>query len=372
MKIGIDVSLLSSQYDGIGVYIYNSLEYLGENSSEHEFYLYSNLPLFRVPELNDRFHLRIDNKPGHLAWLLTTLPKRIAADKLDAFWQPNFILPFRVKGVKNVVTIHDLSAYAYTEFSSTKANITHRLLLGPTCRKAHKILAISNNCKNEIVKYLKVPPEKITTIYNGKKMFDDTPADPEKSQSYLEQISTSKGEYLLFVGTMSPRKNDVVLVKGYFDYRRRGGTKKLVLAGSFAEKSLPVKEMIEASEYREDIMCLGFVSDEEKKILYYNAAMLLYPSRLEGFGFPLLEGMQARIPVITANVSCMPEIAEDAALYLNNIDDPSELADRIFEAEALTPERREKMIAKGLARVEFFDGLDYRKQTLEAIQDTCK
>lgn len=372
MKIGIDVSLLSSQYDGIGVYIYNTLDYLSKNDEENEFYLYSNLPLARVPELNSRFHLRIDNAHGHLKWLLTKLPKRIADDRLDAFWQPNFILPFRVKGVKNVVTIHDLSAYAYTEFSSTKANITHRLLLGPTCRKADKILAISNNCKNEIIKYLKVKPEKISTIYNGKKMFDDTPVDPEKSKSYLEQIGTCKGEYLLFVGTMSPRKNDVVLVNAYFDYRRRGGTKKLVLAGSFAEKSLPVKDMIQASAYSEDILCLGFVSDEEKKILYYNAAMLLYPSRLEGFGFPLLEGMQAQIPVITANVSCMPEIAEDAALYLNNIDDASELADRIFQAQELTAEQRAQMIAKGLSRVEFFDSLDYRKQTLEAIKGCCQ
>lgn len=371
MKIGIDISLLSSQYDGIGVYIYNSLLYLNENS-EDEFYLYSNLPLFRVPALNERFHLRIDNKPGHLVWLLTVLPKRMAADQLDAFWQPNFILPFKVKGVKNIVTIHDLSAYAYTEFSSTKANITHRLLLGPTCKKADKILAISKTCKNEIIKYLKVPAGKIATIYNGKKMFDDTPVDPEESRDYLGKIGTAVGEYLLFVGTMSPRKNDVVLVNGYFDYRSRGGTKKLVLAGSFAEKSMPVKEMIEASAYSKDVLRLGFVSDEEKKILYYNAAMLLYPSRLEGFGFPLLEAMQAQIPVITANISCMPEIAEDAALYLNNIDDPGELADRIFEAEAMPDERRQEMIAKGLARVAFFDGLDYRKQTLEAIRETCK
>lgn len=370
MRIGIDVSLLSGQYDGIGIYIFNQLVYLHENNDDNEYYLYSNLPLVNLPKLDDRFYLRVDNLSGHLIWLLRHLPQKLKNDKIDVFWQPNFIFPHRIKGMKNIVTIHDLSAYAYTEFSSTKANITHRLLLKPTCKKADKILAISNNCKSEIIRYLSADADKIITIYNGKKLLSGCPTDENEISNCLKQYNIKKNEYLLFVGTLSPRKNDEVIVNAYFNYLKRGGTKKLVIAGNIAAKSTHIKDLISNSEYKENIILTGYITDKEKDIFYYNAFLSLYPSRLEGFGFPLLEAMQARIPVITSNTSCMPEIAQDAAVYLNNIDDYIELADRIFDVENMTELQREELIKKGLKRVEFFEGIDYRKKTLEAIEST--
>ena len=371
MRIGIDVNPLGIASDTMGAYIYNVLLYLQRSNEENEYFLYSNIPLARELELDARFHMRIENSGGHLKWLLTTLPKRMAEDKLDVFWQPSFILPRSARGVKTVITVHDMAAYAYG-YSSPKANITHKLLLKPSCKRAQKVIAISQACKEDIVRYMGIDPGKIQVVYNGIKMFDDAPIPVETAEACMQKYGIRKEDYLLFVGTLSPRKNDRVIVEGYFAYRKRGGTKKLVLAGNIAEKSLPVKEMIQQSAYRDDIILTGYISETEKKILYYQAAMLLYPSRLEGFGFPLLEAMQARIPVITANVSCMPEIAQDAALYLNNIDDPAELAERIFDAEALTPEEKQTLTERGLARVAFFSREDARKKTLEAIERTVR
>lgn len=371
MRIGIDVNPLGVASDTMGAYIYNVLLYLCQSKDENEYFLYSNIPLARELELDERFHMRIENSGGHLKWLLTTLPKRMAQDRLDVFWQPSFILPRSARDVKTVVTVHDMAAYAYG-YSSPKANITHKLLLKPSCKRAQKVIAISQSCKDDIIRYMGIDSEKIQVVYNGIKMFDDSPIPKEAAEACMKKYSIRQGEYLLFVGTLSPRKNDRVIVEGYFAYRKQGGTKKLVLAGNIAEKSLPVKEMIEQSEYRDDIILTGYISEADKKILYYHTAMLLYPSRLEGFGFPLLEAMQAKIPVITANVSCMPEIARDAALYLNNIDDSSELADRIFQAEALTPEEKQILTEKGLARVAFFSQEDARKKTLEAIESTVR
>lgn len=369
MRIGIDVNPLGVDSDTMGAYIYNVLVYLCQSKDDNEYFLYSNIPLARELELDARFHMRIENSGGHLKWLLTTLPKRMVQDRLDVFWQPSFILPRSPRSVKTVVTVHDMAAYAHG-YSSPKANITHKLFLKLSCKHAQKVIAISQACKEDIIRYMSIDPQKIQVVYNGIKMFDDAPIPEEAADACMEKYEIRRGEYLLFVGTLSPRKNDRVIVEGYFEYRKQGGTKKLVLAGNIAEKSLPVKEMIAQSEYREDIVLTGYISEAEKKILYYNTAMLLYPSRLEGFGFPLLEAMQARVPVITANVSCMPEIAGDAALYLNNIDDPSELATRIFQAEALTPEEKQSLTEKGLARVAFFSREDARKKTLEAIEST--
>lgn len=369
MRIGIDVSLLSSQYDGIGTYIYNQLVYFHESDEKNQYFLYSNLPLVKDVPQDERFIMRTENHRGHLRWLLTVLPSRIRKDKIDVFWQPNFIFPYRISGTKSVVTVHDLSAYSYTEFSSVKANITHKLLLKPTCHKADRILAISNACKEEIIKCLQVDAGKITTIYNGKKMFSEEPLEAENMEC-LKKYKLEKNGYLLFVGTLSPRKNDEVIANAYLAYRQHGGKKKIVFAGSVAEKSRLIKEKLECCAYSEDIVFTGYVTDAEKQALYYQAAMLLYPSRLEGFGLPLLEAMQAKIPVITAAVSSMPEIAQDAAIYLNNIDDAKELAQRIFQVEQLSQEERQQLIEKGLARVAYFDKMDYRKLTLEAIQKT--
>lgn len=368
MRIGIDISVLCDKWDGIGIYVYEQLKYIERTDKENEFFLYADRPLATELQLGDRFHICVDNGSNHLIWLLTRLPKYAKRDRIDVFWQPNFILPFRIPGMRNVVSVHDMSAFAYSEYASTKTNIVHKLFLKPTCRKADKILAISQDCASEIEKYLRVEPSKIQAIYIGKKMFEDgLDATDEQRAECLRKFGIQERDYLLFVGTLSPRKNAEVIVKGYLEYRKTGGTKKLLLAGNIAAKSENIRTLIAESNFGKDIVLGGYISDLDKRILYYHAALLLFPSRLEGFGFPLLEGMQAGIPVITSNVSCMPEIAQDAAVYLQDIDSWQELAQRIVEVENMDADRRARMIARGYERVEYFDQLNYRKRTLEAI-----
>lgn len=106
---------------------------------------------------------------------------------------------------------------------------------------------------------------------------------------------------------------------------------------------------------------------KKREILYYNASMLLFPSRIEGFGFPLLEAMQAQIPVITSNCSCMPEIAKDAAIYLNNIDNSKEMSECIFEVERMDDTTRYTIIRSGLRRVEYFDAMNYSQLVLDVL-----
>lgn len=238
---------------------------------------------------------------------------------------------------------------------------------------ADKILAISQNGAEEIVKNLKNTDSKIQTIYIGKKMFKNgLDATQDECDSCLNKYSVTLGNYLLFVGTLSPRKNADVIIKGYIEYREQGGQKKIVLAGNIADKSKNVRKFIEDSSFKDDIILTGYVSEKEKRILYYHAAMMLFPSRLEGFGFPLLEAMQAGIPVITSNVSCMPEIAKDAAVYMNNIDDCNELTECIFEVEKMSVSQKLELMGEGLNRVAFFEGQNFPKDTLQAIKSATR
>lgn len=368
MRIGIDISVLCNQWDGIGVYTMNVLKYIAQYSTEDEVYLYADRELAVDLKLGKRFHLCIDNGSNHLLWLLTKLPKYARRDHLDVFWQPNFILPFRIKGMRNIVTVHDMSAYSYSGYASTKTNITHKLFLKPTCNKADLILAISHNGAEEIIKCFPKVQNKVRTIYIGKRMFENgLDVSREDSAECLDHFGVNQGDYLLFVGTLSPRKNAAIIVNGYLQYRKQGGKKKLVLAGSIATKCKGLKKIIAESDYSKDVVVAGYISDKQKRVLYYHAAMLLFPSRLEGFGFPILEAMQAEIPVITSNVSCLPEIARDAALYLNNIDSVDEMAQCIFNVEKMDSVERQKMISRGKERVEYFDEMNYPKQVWKTL-----
>jgi len=184
----------------------------------------------------------------------------------------------------------------------------------------------------------------------------------------LNKYRINKNEYILFVGTLSPRKNDMVMIKAYIEYKKRGGQKKLVLAGNVASKSESVRRLVFSSDYKEDIILSGYITEKEKRIFYYNAAMLLFPSRLEGFGFPLLEAMQAEIPVITSKASCMPEIAKDAAIYLNDIDNEKELCECILKVESLSQEEKRDIIKRGMQRVAFFDTQNFEKSTYHVMK----
>jgi len=371
MNIGIDVSLLSNEWDGIGTYILSELKYIANENTNDIFYLYSNKPVIIDLNISRNFIVREDNTNGHLKWLLTKLKKHLIEDKIDVFWQPNFLLPYRIKGMKLIVTVHDLSGYAYMEFASMKNNIAHRLFLKRTCKCADRILAISKSCMEDIEKYLRIPSHKIKVIYNGMKMFNEEFVKAINFEEVISKYELLKKEYLLFVGTLSPRKNDKVMVDAYIKYRDNGGKRKLVLAGGIAKNSTDTVKFIKRCKYANDIILTGYIDEKTKIALYYCAKLVLYPSRLEGFGLPLLEAMQAEVPVITSKVSCMPEIAMDAAIYLNNIDDSSELAKRIFEVENMDYSEERRLIENGKRRVAYFDSLDYRKKTLEEIRKIC-
>lgn len=368
MRIGIDISSLCNQWDGIGTYTLDVIRYIVSHSSEDEYFLYAKRGILTELDLDKRFHLHTDNEKSHLFWLLTHLPRYAKRDRLDVLWQPNYILPFRVRGMRNVVTVHDMSAYAYREFASVATNITQKVFLKRTCKLADTILAISRNGAADMEKYIPEAKGKTEIIYNGKRLFkNDLDASEQECNNCLKKYGIEKNEYLLFVGTLSPRKNAEVIIKGYFNYRDQGGTKKLVLAGKIAPTCEHIRYLIEESKYREDIVVAGYISELEKRIFYYHASMLLFPSRLEGFGFPLLEAMQAQIPVITSNCSCMPEIAGDAAVYINDINSPNELSTRIFDVEKMDEELKALLIKRGLERVRYFDEMNYPKRTLQEL-----
>lgn len=375
VKIGIDISILCNKCDGIGFYTVKVLETL-EKYTEHEFYLYSNHPVKLNLELNENFILRSSNKQRHINWLLFELQKDIERDEIDVFWQPNYLLPFKLKKTKQIITVHDLSGYLCPRYVDKKTIIKQRLLLKKSCKFADLIITDSEFSKKEIEEHLCKQENKINTVYLS--LINTSSNNIEYADNSSKNIellfntnNIENGEFFLFVGTLAPRKNDKVMIDAFKRYMDLGGKKKFVVAGSVSKKSQNLVNQIE-QKYKERIVFLGYVDEIVKREIYKKSFCVLYPSRLEGFGIPILEAMSYSKPVITCNNSSLPEVAGKAGLYMNNIDDDKELCELMFEIENMSNINIMEMKSQGIKQVEYFENLDFPQVITNFLLETYR
>lgn len=348
MRIGIDARTLSYEHTGIPIFVHDVLQYWSEYKKDDEYYLYSNRDLNVDFELGDNWHIVIDKHRFGGIWVQTRLRRLIKRDKIEAFWEPMNFLPARIKGVSYYVTVHDLAVYLFPKFGAVTDSILERLLLKKSCKRADKIIAISESTKRDIATHLGIQDEKIEVIYNGDSPYKNKAVSysEDTGKEILSKWNLIKREYLLFVGTIEPRKNVGTIVAAYEQLRDTGEyTGKLVIAGKQGWKCTKIIEAIENNKYRDDIVVTGYISEAEKECLYRNAQCLVFPSLYEGFGFPILEAMSVGLPVVTSNVSSMPEVGLDAAFYVEESDLHNEeiIAKVIHDALNISDEERIKL-----------------------------
>ncbi len=372
MRIGIDARALSYEYTGIPVYVHDVLKYWNEKKKDDEYYLYSNRPLQIDFELGENWHVVIDEHRFGGIWVQTRLRKLLERDKIEAFWEPMNFLPGRIKGVKYFVTIHDIAVYLFPQYGAYTDAILERLLLKRSSKRADKIIAISKATKNDIVSHLGVPEDKVRVIYNGDSPYKGKEASYTvlQEQGILGRWKLDKNKFLLFVGTIEPRKNIDAIIRAYECLRdNREYTGKLVIAGKQGWKCTKIIETIENNKYRDDIVVTGYISEAEKECLYRNAQCLVFPSLYEGFGFPILEAMSVGLPVVTSNVSSMPEVGLDAAFYVEESDLHNEeiIAKVIHDALNISDEERIKLRDKMNRIVNSHSRLDSAENTYQLI-----
>ncbi len=275
---------------------------------------------------------------------------RFFGKKADVTCFFNFYVPPGVAGRK-VTIVHDMVVKAYPGTMNLKTKIMLRLCLKKSCKRADKIVTVSAFSKDEIVKYLKIPEEKIVVMPNGVDHSLYHTGYPQQAIEAAKQRYHIAGEYYLYLGTLEPRKNIERLVQAYAKAKVPGGP-KLVLAGRKGWLYESIFETVQKLGLAGDVIFTDYVEDADVPLLMSGAKIFLFPSLYEGFGLPPLEAMACGTPVVTSAASSLPEVVGEAALLA----DPHsirEIAAAITRLER-DAQLRERLIQKGLQRAAQF------------------
>ncbi len=379
MRIGIDVRTIAGQSTGIGRYTHSLIKSLAAVDRENEYLLYGFFfknfdkgVLNRIIPNEKNFTFAGKRIPGRILsiiWRLGYLPLEYLVGELDVLILPECVTTPWAKG-KTIVVIHDVAPFFAPQWytNSAASQITRRLkeALG----KTNRIIAISNNTKKDLIKFMGLHEEIISVIHGA---VDETfyKVDDGKVITDIKKRYKIDGKFILFVGTLEPRKNLNLLITAYMKLRQKNAIEhRLVIVG---KKGWTYKEIFEAVErlgISGDVIFTGYVPDEEL-VLFYNAAdLFVYPSFYEGFGLPPLEAMSCGTPVITSNTSSLPEVVGDAGIMIDphDVEGLASAMEKVLHDEAL----RERMSKDGIDRAKLFSREKMAMSTLKVLEDVFK
>ncbi len=247
-----------------------------------------------------------------IAWEQLALPNALRRIGADVFHSPVNVLPARVP-CASVVTVHDLAFMRYPQYFRPSRRSYQRVLTQRSARSATVVVAVSQSTKRDLVECMGVPPERIQVIYTGIAPDFRPVSDPRVLAAFRAKHNLPE-RYLLYLGTLEPRKNLGQLMDAYVRLRSADpGTPPLLIAGAKGWYYQPLFERVRRLGAEEAITFVGYVSREEQPLWYAGATIFIYPSLYEGFGLPIVEALACGTPTITSNVSSLPEAAGPVA-----------------------------------------------------------
>jgi glycosyltransferase involved in cell wall biosynthesis len=376
MIIGIDGNEANvKKRVGISEYAFELLSKFSDtkeadNKLKFVVYLKDN-PLPTMPRENGFFVYRV-LKPGKL-WTQWRLPLDLYfhRPRPDVFFSMTHYAP-RFSPVPTVISVMDVSYLRFPEMFNADDLYQLRSWTEYSVKKAKKVLTISDSSRDDIIKLYKKPKESVVTIYPGIKNFISLEPRVFGMNQLQAKYHISKN-FILFVGTLQPRKNIVRLIEAFSKVISAQGNPEVLQLVIIGKKGWQYEDILNAPEkfgVEEQVKFLENVPDNDLDIFYQHALCYVLPSLYEGFGLPVIEAMQRGCPVITSNVSSLPEAGGDAALYINP-EDTADIAEKI--SKLITDKKlREELIAKGKKHAEKFSWDKSAKETLAVIQQIAK
>lgn len=366
MKIAIDIrSTLKKKRTGVGQYTYNLLKNLAAVDDKNEYSLYVKKRLFSVdkklPDIQARnFKFKVDRFSSGLDKTL---------GKVDVFHTPSQDL-LNVNDAKIVVTVHDLIFKTFPAGHSKDALIMAEKQILNVIDKADRIICYSQSTINDLKLFYRIKDDKVSLIYVGidrDVFYPIREEEKESAKAVLRQFGI-KDKFILFVGTIEPRKNIGNLILAFNKLKKQNKIEhKLVVIGMKGWLYEKIFELYNKSEFKDDIIFLDYQPNNTLRNFYNLASVFVYPSFYEGFGFPILEAYSCAAPVVTSNISSCREIGEGAALLIdpNSVDDLSEKILRILDDNRLSDELRQK----GLEKSKMFSWEATAKKTLDIYKE---
>lgn len=349
MKIAVNTRLLlKDRLEGIGWYSYQTLKLLVENHPEHEFIFIFDRPYDDSFIFGKNVTPVVVGPPARhpilfylwLDWSVSFILKKYKADvflSTDGFASLNTKVP-------TCLVIHDLAFEHYPQHNKTSHRLYLKRFTPKFARIAKRIVTVSEFSKKDIAERYAIPLEKIG-VSNNAAHREYIPLDWEQKEKIKNEY-TDGCEYFVFAGALHPRKNVVNLLKAFIRFKKRNKSNmKLVIVGRFAWNYKEVVEMKEEMPFKEDVIWLGYLNVTELAQVIGAAYALVYASLFEGFGIPIIEAYQCKVPAIVSNTSSMPEVAGAGALIVNP-QDYKDIADKmtlIYKDELL----RSKLIEQG-------------------------
>lgn len=357
MRIGINARfLLHGKLEGIGGYSLEILKKMVIAHPEDEFIF------FFDRSYSDEFILAKNVTPVVLfpparhpflwyLWFEWAIPYGLKKYKCDVFFSPDNYLSLRTK-VPTVIVSHDVAFEYFTE-GTPLLNIWYlKFFTARFYQKAKKILVVSTSVKEDLIKFYDTKKDKIDITYNAcKPIFKPLNTD---NQAIVKEKYSKGNPYFFYIGAVHPRKNVHRLIAAFDIFKTKtNADHQLLIAGRFAWQTGEVKSAYDKATYKNDIVFLNYIDNDSLAQLMASAFALTYVSLFEGFGVPLIEAMNCDVPVITANVSSMPEVAGNAALCVSPTD-ISAIADAMISLHE-NPDLRQILIQKGRVQREKFD-----------------
>ena len=365
MQIGIDARLMYHQPAGISRYTRYLIRAIARIDRTDDFVVFQHRkhpePILQA----DNFRRATLYSPVHSRLEQVMLPAELARFRLDLLHSTDFIPPLRAT-VPTVITVHDLAFLRWPHFL-TEDSAAYYGQIDRGVHRASHIIVPSESTKSDLIAQLGVRESKVSVIYEAADTkFAPLPVDPVRCE--LQREYGIPQNYILFVGTIEPRKNVDGLLRAYRRLLDRDSqcNAGLVIAGSRGWLYEEVVELVNSLGLAERVFLLGRVPDDELHKLYVGARCHVHPAHYEGFGLPPLEAMACGTPTIVSNVSSLPEVVGDAALLVdpNAAEELAIALQRLLTDDSLHAELREK----GLQRAACFSWDEAARMTLDVYR----
>jgi len=378
MLIGIDASRAAvRERTGTENYSLNLIRHLLALESNHGYRLYFNRPPAielcgaAVPLSPMTTDLELRVMPFPRLWTHLRLSWEMVRQPPDVLFVPAHVLPL-VHPRSSVVTVHDLGYLCYPEAHQPLDRLYLDLSTRYNAHAASRIIAVSQATKDDLVQHYGIEPDKVTVVYSG---CDET-MQPVEDRAAIERVKARygiRGDYVLYVGTLQPRKNLGRLLEAYAMIRKRAKKDQipcLVIAGRKGWLYGQIFQQVERLGLETEVIFPGYVPQDDLPALLSGARLFVFPSLYEGFGLPVLEAMACGTPVLCSNVSSLPEVAGNAVFLVDPLDVESmaEAMNRLLKDEGL----RARLVERGLRQLRQFSWDRCARETLAVLEDTVQ